>query len=110
MARAVTIYRHSADDRKGPAQSSPFRSDSDQARYIAAQEMVAKREHELAGLREILSNTTDRSTQRILAQRILATKNNLDSWLRYIDDASPREKRAVIHPPKKARKRVAKTA
>ena len=107
MARAVTIYRDSADDRKGPATSSPFRSKSEETRYLAAQEMVAKREHELAGLKEILSRTSDRSTQKILAQRILATKNNLNSWLRYIEDATPREKRAVIHPPKKTRKKVA---
>lgn len=110
MARAVTIYRNSADDRRGPAASSPFRSESDQARYLAAQEMVAKREHELAGLQDILARTKDRSTRKILTQRISATRNNLSSWLRYIEDDAPRDKRAVVTPPKKTRKRVAKTA
>lgn len=98
MAKAVTIWRDSADDRKGPPQASPFRSKSEEARYVAAQEMVAKRERELAGLQEILSRTTDRSTQKILAQRIKGTKNNLASWLRYIDQATPREPRAVVQP------------
>lgn len=111
MSRAVTITRHAADDRRGPAKASPFRSKSEETRYNAALEMIAKREEELAGLREILSRISDQQTQRILAQRILATRNNLRSWEDYVAKHAPREPRAVIHPtpikPRRVRRRAA---
>lgn len=112
MARAVTITRHAADDRRGPANLSPFRSKSEETRYNAALEMIAKREEEMAGLREILSRISDLQTQRILAQRILATRNNLRSWEDYVAKHAPREPRAVIHPQpvKKARRSRARKA
>jgi hypothetical protein len=112
MAKAVTITRHAADDRRGPANLSPFRSKSEETRYAAALDMVAKREEELAGLREIHARVSDRQTQRILAQRILATRNNLRSWEDYVAKHAPREPRAVIHPTpiKPARKSRARKA
>lgn len=118
MSKAVTITRHSSDDRKGPANRSPFRSQMESRRVDAALEMIAKREAELAGLLEILAKTSDRQTQRILAQRIRATKNNLDSWKDYFSGANEkdeecyREPRAVVHPKKyqAPRKRVARVA
>jgi hypothetical protein len=115
---ATTITRNSSDDRKGPAKSSPFRSTSDLVRMEAALEMVAKREEELTGLLEIMASISDTQTQRILAQRIRATKNNLDSWKAYVSGANEkyeeayREPRAVVTLKKKptTRKRVAKAA
>lgn len=98
MARAVTISRHAADDRRGPAKSSPFRSKSDDTRLIGALEMVRKRHEELRGLEEILAATTDRRTRLVVQARIRATRNNLQSWEDYLDDEAPREPRAVITP------------
>lgn len=115
MAKAVTIYRNSADDRKGPAKASPFRAKDESTRVKAAEEMIAKRRNELDGLQEILRKTTDKKTQRILAQRILATANNLKSWESYLDGSNERdeeayrEKRAVVIPPKRARAVARKT-
>ena len=103
MARAVTISRHAADDRQGPARLSPFRSEDEEIRYWAAWKMIAKREEELAGL--LLITPTSAQEKRILAQRIAATKNNLAAWEAYIADFD-REPRAVIHPaPVKTRRR-----
>lgn len=104
MAKAVTITRNSADDRRGPKSRSPFRSQMPSKRVAAAEAMLAKRERELEGLLEILARTSDTQTQRILAQRIRATKNNLDSWKAYAsganekDEACYREPRAVVTP------------
>lgn len=98
MARVVTISRHSADDRKGPPQSSPFRSSNPATRWIAALEMVQKRHEEIAGLEKILGQAKDAKTQRLVRQRLLATKNNLQSWEDYLTAQHPKQTRAVITP------------
>jgi hypothetical protein len=95
VARAITISRHSADDRRGPARLSPFRSEDEEIRYWAAWKMIAKRTEELAGLEQIVPAT--RQERAALRLRIAATKNNLVSWETYIEDFE-REPRAVIHP------------
>lgn len=94
----VTVERRSKADRLGPANTSPFRSALPGRRLIAAEEMVAIREEELAGLEAILATTTDRRKHAAIALRIRATRNNLQSWLDYLDEDAPREPRAVITP------------
>jgi hypothetical protein len=92
--------RHSKTaDRPGPANRSPFRSSHPLRRQIAAAKMVAKREEELAALRAALRKATDEDDQRRLTERLLATSNNLESWLDYLDDDSPRDAGSVIIPP-----------
>ena len=99
MARAYTASRYSRTaDRPAPASHSPFRSYQPSRRAIAAHQMVEKREDELEALETCLRNERDPREQKRLAQRILATKNNLESWLDYLGDEAPREKGAVIVP------------
>lgn len=95
---ATVKVRHSADDRKGPRTSSPFRSKAPSTRLIAAQQMVIKRLEEIVALERALGQTGDRAEQRRLTTRLLASKNNLRSWQDYIAQNSPREPRAVITP------------
>lgn len=93
-----------AAERSAPASTSPFRSYNPSKRYLAGLKMVQKRRDEIAALEKVLARTSDLKTQRQLAQRLLATKNNLASWEAYVSgeneraEANYREKRAVIHP------------
>lgn len=103
MSRAVTISRYAADDRRGPAHRSPFRSRAEQTRYTAALQMITKRSEELTGLEVIAEHTNDPRTRRVLAQRIKATRNNLASWEAYIRNCD-REPGAVVHPTPQRRK------
>lgn len=108
----TTIARDSADDRKGPANRSPFRSQNPSKRYIAGLEMIAKREQELEDLSALLAVTKDQKTKRILSQRIRATAANLESWNTYMSEGNEREEtayrepRAVVHPPKPDNKAI----
>ena len=90
--------RNSRDDRRGAANTSPFRSKAAEQRYLAAMQMVVKRTQEMAALERVLGNTSDIKEQRRLTTRLLATRNNLRSWEAYIADNTPREPRAVITP------------
>lgn len=100
----TTIARHSDDDRLGEKESSPFRSSQPSKRYIAALEMKQKRQAELDDLTALLERTHDQRTLRILSQRILATRNNLRSWVDYLEGTNEqqkpcyRESKAVITP------------
>lgn len=81
-----------------PIQASPFRSEDEDRRIRAAEDMLQKRLSELASLYLLNEKETDPKKQRKLAQRILATKNNIKSWTTYLADNAPREPRAVIDP------------
>lgn len=99
MTRAVTITRHSADDRQGPPHLSPFRDEDEGTRVAAALEMVAKRQHEITGLERLLANKHNTpATKRIIRERIAASKRNLVSWEDYLRDHAEQERRAVVHP------------
>lgn len=90
--------RNSADDRKGAANTSPFRSKADQARYLAATKMIGKRYAEIATLEQALASTDNKAEQKRLRLRLQASRNNLRSWEDYIAKEAPREPRAVITP------------
>lgn len=97
MAKAITTSRYSRTaDRQGPASQSPFRSANPSKRYIAALEMVQKREAEIVVLEQALAKSMSYAEQKRLAERILASKNNLAAWETYIKQKWPREPRAVI--------------
>jgi hypothetical protein len=99
---APVMSRHSATaDRPGPASSSPFRSSKPANRIVAARAMITKREAEISALEKALDEADNVKVQRILTTRLLATRNNLRSWLAYLEeDEAPRERRAVIIPPR----------
>lgn len=101
-ALVPVMSRHSATaDRDGAAASSPFRSHKPAHRIVAARAMVEKREAEIAGLERALAAAETLKVQRILTTRLLASRNNLQSWLAYLEeDEAPREARAVIITPK----------
>jgi len=105
MPRKSTVVpvmsRHSATaDRPGPASSSPFRSSKAGNRIVAARAMIEKREAEVAALEKALGAADNLKIQKILTTRLRATRNNLESWLTYLEeDEAPRERRAVIIPP-----------
>lgn len=82
-------------DRPGPASSSPFRSSKLANRKVAAREMIKKREAEIEALSKALDKAETPKLQKILATRLLASRNNLRSWQDYIREAD-REPRAVI--------------
>jgi hypothetical protein len=97
MATTVTASRYSRTaDRQGPAAKSPFRSANLSKRMIACLEMIQKREREIGELEEALAKSMSLKEQKVLAQRILASKNNLASWETYYKQNFPREPRAVI--------------
>lgn len=89
--------RHSADDRKGPRTSSPFRSKVETTRLVAAQQMVIKRLEEVVALEREIGRASGAERRR-LTTRLTATRNNLRSWQDYIAKNTPREPRAVITP------------
>ena len=102
MARAVTtseyIGRNSAvADRPRPANQSPFRAHKLATRIKAARVMIAKRDAEIAQLTKAIAKADTPKFQRILAQRLLASKHNRASWLDYVVTAE-RDARAVITP------------
>lgn len=99
MARAYTASRYSRTaDRPAPASHSPFHSYRPSRREIGAHQMVEKRETELAALEGCLRTERNPREQKRLAQRILATKNNLESWLDYLEEGAYRVQGAVIVP------------
>ena len=85
-------------DRPLPANQSPFRAHKASTRIKAARAMIAKRTAEIAQIEKAIVKAESPKIQRILAQRLLASKHNRSSWLDYIAQDSIREARAVIHP------------
>lgn len=98
MARRPDRRDSRTADRKGPAESSPFRSSRPTRRELNARLMVDKRDEEADELEARLAVATDPAEQRKLATRLLATVNNRNSWLDYLADGSPKETRAVVVP------------
>lgn len=80
------------------AARSPFASTKKTERIRAAHQMIAQREREMAHLSALLDKATDAKKRRVLTQRLLATKHNLDSWRDYVGADYYREPRAVIVP------------
>ena len=99
---ALTRDSYAAERPAG--ETSPFRSYQPNKRYLGALAMVAKRQEEIVRLQRALARAADLKTQKRLAERLLATVNNLRSWEAYLsgenerDEACYREKRAVIIP------------
>lgn len=91
-------------ERSKPKSQSPFRSSNPSRRYIAALTMTHKRREEIEALEKALARATDVKVQKQLAQRLLATKNNLASWEAYLSGKNERgekhyrESKAVIIP------------
>lgn len=89
MATAVVTSRYSRTaDRHAPVNRSPFRSCNPSKRYIAALEMLQKRRAEIETLETAMAMTSNQAEQRRLAQRLLATTNNLRSWEAYFDGSN----------------------
>lgn len=80
------------------AAQSPFRSHDDEERAQAAAEMLLKRGQELVVLEARLAKATTATHRNALRTRIAATRRNMQSWLDYLQDEAPRERRAVMHP------------
>ena len=57
--------------------------------------MIVKRNAEIAQIKRALKTAETPKVQRILAQRLLASTNNLASWLNYAA-AAERESHAVV--------------
>lgn len=98
MATAAILSRYAADDRKGPKSASPFRSKSDEKRFLGAVTMMAKRSDEIAALEKALSGHLSAADRKRALLRLQASKNNLQSWTDYVEEGWPRETRAVITP------------
>ena len=103
MARVSTgsqyIGRDSATaDHPRPANQSPFRAHKASIRIKAARAMIAKRDAEIAQIGKAILKAETPKIQRILAQRLLASKHNRTSWLDYIAQDSIREARATLSP------------
>ena len=97
--RVVTASRDSRTaDRKGPAESSPFRSSLPANRVLGAVAMIAKRDREIEMLEGLLHKTSDLGEQKRVTLRLVASINNRTSWQVYLDGGSPKETRAVIVP------------
>lgn len=76
---------------------SPFRSTDDDTRFRHALAQVDKRDAEIAKIEAVLARpSTPAKVRKLLETRLKATENNLKSWITYLGDAAPRERRAVV--------------
>ena len=92
MSRAYTSSRYigrdsSVADRPREANQSPFRAHKASIRIKGARAMIAKRTAEIAQIKKALVIAETPKVQRILAQRLLASTNNLQSWLAYVPES-----------------------
>jgi len=92
MARAYTASRYigrdsSTGDRPQPASASPFHSHKAATRIKGARAMIAKRTAEIAQIKKALKVAETPKIQKILATRLLASTNNLQSWMAYLPEA-----------------------
>lgn len=94
----MVSQRHSSDDRRGAATTSPFRSKQAPKRLMAALDMIQKRTTEIAQLGILIEATQEAGEKRRLSVRLSASKNNLASWRDYVEQNYPYVKGAVITP------------
>jgi hypothetical protein len=77
---------------------SPFGSYRPERRERATTAMLTNREVEIDRVERVLARTKDQRTQRRLALRLRALRNNHRSWLDYQRQGSPRVKGATVEP------------
>ena len=97
MPRVNAHSRHSTCESVQEGESL-YASSIPEYRERLAWETLAKRHHELGTLQAALATCKTSKQQLVLLRRIQATKNNRQSWVDYLDNLTPKVKRATIQP------------